>query len=180
MPLVDHKPRVLIVDDEPALRELLADALETSRYDLILASSGREAITLAADRSPDLIVTDLCLNDCTGLDVIDRLRKTQPNIPAVLITGRANAAERSRASRRGMEVFDKPLNLDRLEILIKRALRSREAEKENQELRQQVEQRYGLENLIGRRAGVVLWTADTHPLVTPLAFPETWAPRAGL
>jgi DNA-binding response OmpR family regulator len=118
MPLVDHKPRVLIVDDEPALRALLADALETGHYDLMIASSGREAIHLAADKSPDLIVTDLCLADCTGLDVIDRLRQTQPNIPAVLITGQAGSAQRIRASRRGVDVLDKPLNLDRLRATI--------------------------------------------------------------
>ena len=122
MPLVDHKPRVLIVDNEPALRELLAGALETAHYDLMIASNGREAIDLAANRSPDLIVTDLCLNDCTGLDVIDRLRQTQPNIPAVVITGQANSAERNRASRRGVEVLDKPLNLDRLRATIDQEL----------------------------------------------------------
>jgi len=125
MPLVD-KPRVLIVDDEPALREL-ANALEPGQYDLMVASSGREAIDLAADWNPDLIVTDLRLRDCTGLDVIDQLRQMCPNIPAVVIGGLAtDAASLSQASRRrGVEVLDKPLNLDRLRATVQQELNRR-------------------------------------------------------
>ena len=125
MPLVD-KPRVLIVDDEPALRELLADALEPGQYDLMTASSGREAIDLAANWNPDLVVTDLRLRDCTGLDVIDQLRQTRPNIPAVLISGQADADSLNQASRRrGVDVLDKPLNLDRFRATVHHKLTRR-------------------------------------------------------
>jgi len=114
---------VLIVDDEPALRDLLADALEPGLYDLRIASSGREAIDLAAGFRPDLVVTDLRLGDCTGLDVIDQLRQTQPNIPAVVISGYADTAARRQASRRRwVEVLDKPLNIDRLREAVSQEL----------------------------------------------------------
>ncbi|MCL2700839.1 MAG: response regulator [Phycisphaerae bacterium] len=121
MPLVD-KPRVLIVDDEPALRALLADALGPGQYDLMFASNGREAMDLAAANSPDLIVTDLRLGDCTGLDVIDRLRQTRPNIPAVVITGHADPASLDQASSRRVDVLDKPLDLDRLRATVRQEL----------------------------------------------------------
>lgn len=119
MPLVD-KPRVLIVDDEPHLRELLTDALEAGEYELLVAGSGREAIDLGMRSHPDLIVTDLRLGDCTGLDVIDHLRQVQPEVPAVVITGHADLATLSEASRRHpVEVLDKPLNIARLQTTVR-------------------------------------------------------------
>ena len=117
------KPRVLVVDDESDLRELLVDALSDSQVEIHCAASGKEAIRLAMASRPDLIVTDLCLGDCTGLDVIDRLRALTPDIPAIVITGQADAAAFSEASRRRpLEMLNKPLDLDRLRRAVRTEL----------------------------------------------------------
>jgi CheY-like chemotaxis protein len=115
---VNDKPRVLIVDDEPGLRELLSDALG-EELEVSVASSGQEALASAQASQPDLLVTDFCLGDCTGLEVIDSIRQLHPDMPAVLITGHPELASLTETSRRRpVEVFDKPLDLPRLKQAI--------------------------------------------------------------
>lgn len=111
---------VLVVDDEPHLRELLADALAGLDVQVTVASTGQEAISLARRCRPDLLVTDLRLGDCTGLDVIDDVRTRQPHVPAVLITGHGDPHALSEASRRRpVELMTKPLDIERLRSTVR-------------------------------------------------------------
>lgn len=106
---------ILVVDDEPQLRQLLVDALDQPGLDIRAAASGSEAIELASRRRPSLLVTDLMLGDCSGLDVIDRLRHTHHDLPTVVITGCCDPSTLSQASqRRPLDLLTKPLDLDRL------------------------------------------------------------------
>ena len=119
----DAKPSLLVVDDEPDLRELLGDVLGDMPVSLTLAASGNEAVQTARQCPPDLIVTDLYLGDCTGIDVIGKLRKKGREVPAVVITGHAHAHELTRASRvRPIELMTKPLDIDRLRRTIEEEL----------------------------------------------------------
>lgn len=121
---------VLVVDDEKPLRELLVGALAADNIRVQAAASGREAVRLARKVKPDILVTDLRLDDCTGLDVIDRLRDEHREIPAVVITGFGDAASLSSASRRRpLEVMTKPLDLDHLRETIHGELRRQEADR---------------------------------------------------
>lgn len=107
--------RVLVVDDEPHLQELLVDALTTPDVHVTAVGSGAEALNMARREQPDLIVADICLGDCTGLEVIDELRTFARGIPAVIITGYGDAATLFEASRRHpLELLNKPLDLNRL------------------------------------------------------------------
>ena len=119
--------RVLVVDDEPELRELLTDALSADGIQVRAAGSGKEAIALAKQHRPDIVVTDVRLGDCTGLEVIDRLRASMGDIPAVVITGYGDAKTLSDASRRRpVELMTKPLDVGRLQETIRQEL-SRQA-----------------------------------------------------
>ncbi len=124
----DRVASVLVVDDEPHLRELLTDALSSADLHVDVASSGREAIDLAGRLDVDLLVTDLVLGDCTGLDVIDRLRsRLGADFPAVVITGRGDPRTLSEASRRHpVELMTKPLDLDRLRQTVRTELTRQE------------------------------------------------------
>ena len=90
--------RVLVVDDEPALREALSDALRAPGRKVVSAGSGQEALELARHDRPDLVVADVRLGDCTGLEVIDRLRAGGADVPVVVITGYDDAATLTEAS----------------------------------------------------------------------------------
>ena len=116
--------RVLIVDDEPEICNLLTDALRDENVEVDAAGSGAEAIRLAAQRPPDLLVTDVFLGDCTGMELIDRMRATTGDVPAVVITGGGDPATFSEASRRRpVEVIRKPLDLGRLQQAVTGELR---------------------------------------------------------
>ncbi|HUU59303.1 MAG TPA: response regulator [Phycisphaerae bacterium] len=140
MPEQSSVARVLVVDDEPELRELLVDALTDANVQVQAAGSGKEAIDLARIHRPDVLVTDLCLSDCNGLEVIDRLRSAMGDIPAVVITGHGDPAALTDASRRRpIELMTKPLDLDRLRRTVRdelgRQAYRREARRRTRRLR---------------------------------------------
>jgi len=119
-------PHVLVVDDEPELRELLVDLFGTADVEVSTACSGSEAIELANRRRPDLLITDVRLGDCTGLEVIDRLRSEVGDIPAVVITAYDDPRMLTEVSRRRpVELMTKPLDLPRLQRTVMEELSRR-------------------------------------------------------
>ncbi len=117
--MTSSNAHVLVVDDEPELRELLTDALSATGLRVTAADSGRSAIASAAADTPDFIVTDLRLGDCTGLDVLDQLRRQNGEIPAVVITGCGDPTTLTEAStRRPVELMTKPLDIEHLQKTI--------------------------------------------------------------
>jgi DNA-binding response OmpR family regulator len=126
-PAARKAANVLVVDDEAGLRELLADALTSEDLKVSTAGSGREAIDLAGRKRVDLLITDIRLGDCTGLEVIDEVRRLTGDVPAVVITGHRDVAALTEASRRRpIEVMTKPLDLDRLGRTVREELRRKQ------------------------------------------------------
>jgi len=120
------KARILVVDDESDLRELLTDALDGTGVEVRAAASANEAIELLRDSPVDFVVTDLYLGDRTGLEVLDALRNGGGDVPAIVITGRGDVAALSEASRRRpVELMVKPLDVERLRSTIRRELTRR-------------------------------------------------------
>ena len=143
-------PTILIVDDEKHTREGIRASLEES-FEVYVAADIQGAMNvLEADRI-DLLVTDLRLGAEDGMKLIDHAL-AMPFAPVcIMMTAYGSVDTAVEAMKHGAYDFvTKPLNLDKLEILIRRALKSREMEKENVVLRQQVNQQYGLENIIGQ------------------------------
>lgn len=140
---------LLIVDDEKHTRDGLRSSLEEN-FDVYVAADIGEAMRVLEADSIDVMVTDLRLGGEDGMKLIDRaLALPRPPV-CIMMTAYGSVDTAVEAMKHGAYDFiTKPLNIDRLEILISRALRSRDAEQENAMLRQQVEARYGLENLIG-------------------------------
>ena len=81
------KHRILVVDDEPAVSDLLAYNLRKAHYEVMVAADGQEALRLARKKSPDLILLDLMIPEIDGLDVCRELRKTSA-VPVIMITAR--------------------------------------------------------------------------------------------
>ena len=143
------QPTILIVDDEKHTRGGLRSLLEND-YDVYVAADVAGAIDVLEREQIDLLLTDLRLGGEDGMTLIDRALK-MPHPPiCIMMTAYGSVDVAVEAMKRGAYDFvTKPLNLDKVEMLIARALQSRKLERENRSLRQQVEERYGLENIIG-------------------------------
>jgi DNA-binding NtrC family response regulator len=142
-------PSVLIVDDEKHTREGLQQALSET-YDVSVAASADEAFNLM-DASPyDVIVTDLRMPGKSGLKVIDKALAL-PQKPAVLMmTAYGNIETAVEAMKRGaVDFLTKPVNIERLEMLIQRALKSKTLEVEVKQLHQRLDEKFSFEGIVG-------------------------------
>ncbi len=145
---------ILIVDDEKHARDGLRQSLE-EEFEVYTAGNIQEALNALDADQIDLVLTDLRLGGEDGMALIDQvLGRPRPPI-CVLMTAYGSIATAVEAMRRGAYDFvTKPINLDELSIKLRRAIQGRETERENSNLRQQVEERFGLENLIGESAAM--------------------------
>lgn len=121
--------RILIVDDEPQILRFLKPALTAAGYDIIEASTGTEALSMASTRSPDLIILDLGLPDMDGKEVIARLRGWS-SLPVIILSARDREAEKIAALDLGADDYvEKPFGIGELAARIRSALRhSRKSE----------------------------------------------------
>ncbi len=160
------QPTILIVDDEKHTREGLRSSLEEN-FDVYIAANIQEAQNILDREGIDLVLTDLRLGGEDGMQLIDKIL-ARPHPPIVIMmTAYGSVDVAVEAMKRGAYDFvTKPLNIDRVEILISRALRGRKTEEEVVELKKQVDKRYGLERLIGDSA-VMQEVYDTIRQVAP-------------
>src|SRR5467141_3791328 len=143
------QPTILVVDDEKHTRDGLRSLLE-NEYDVYVAPDITGAINVLEREQIDLLITDLRLGGEDGMVLIERALKLPHPPICIMMTAYGSVDTAVEAMKRGAYDFvTKPLNLDKVEILIARALQSRKLEQENRSLRQQVDERYGLENILG-------------------------------
>src|ERR1700756_2503036 len=143
------QPTVLIVDDEKHTRDGLRRLLEND-YDVYVAADIAGAMDVLEREQVDVLLTDLRLASEDGMTLIDRaLKMSRPPI-CIMMTAYGSVDVAVEAMKRGAYDFvTKPLNLDKVELLIARAVQNRKLEQENRALREQVDERYGLENIWG-------------------------------
>ena len=143
------QPTILIVDDEKHTRDGLRRLLE-DEYDTYVAEDVRGAMDVLEREPIDVLITDLRLGGDDGMTLIERALKLPHPPVSIMMTAYGSVDTAVEAMKRGAYDFvTKPLNLDKVEMLIARALASRKMEQENRALRQQIDERYGLENMIG-------------------------------
>jgi two-component system response regulator MprA len=120
--------RVLVVDDDDAIRTTLARSLGAEGYTVDLAADGAEALRVARDRAPDVVVLDLMLPGVAGLDVCRRLRAAEQHLPIVLLTARDAVADRVTGLEAGADDYlVKPFAFEELLARVRVCLRRREA-----------------------------------------------------
>ena len=149
------QPTLLIVDDEKNTRDGLRNALE-GEFEVYVAADIDGAMAVLESVTADVLLTDLRLGGEDGMALIEKVRK-RPNPPiCIMMTAYGSVDTAVEAMRHGAYDFvTKPVNIDRLEILIKRAVRERETSRENRELRSKVQSQSTLEGMIGRSPAMV-------------------------
>jgi len=159
-------PSVLIVDDEKHTREGLQQALEDN-YDVSVAANADEAANLMAVEAFDVVVTDMRMPGKSGLKVID-MSLAQTNRPAVLMmTAYGNIETAVEAMKRGaVDFLTKPVNIERLEVLIQRALKTKTLEVEVKQLHERLDEKFSFDHIIGH-SSALKEVIDRVKLVAP-------------
>jgi two-component system response regulator AtoC len=147
-------PTLLIADDERATRDGLRSALE-EEFEVYTASNHAEAMSVLKSEPIDLLLTDLRMGGDSGMDLLSEAMKLPTPPVAIMMTAYGSVDTAVEAMRRGAWHFvTKPLNLDEVEMLLKRALRNRKLETENTQLRAQISDSSGLERLAGKSPAI--------------------------
>jgi len=147
------KFNVLIVDDEKNIRAGLGKAIEMDGHNVILAEDGQRALEIVESDEIDLIIADLKMPRISGEELLKRIVETYPTLPVIILTGHGTIESAVRAMRDGAYDFlTKPVNLDRLSLLVKRALSTRELVLQHRALQEEVAQRRQFANIVAKSA----------------------------
>jgi len=121
---VNPEPRVLLVDDNTIVRDMLVDLVGSLGYHADAAAGGEEALDLFDRGRYGIVLTDLVMPGMSGWEVLAALRQRDPHIPVVIVTGSPVVGD-PRASQPGVAVWKKPVDVTALDSMIKQMLRAR-------------------------------------------------------
>jgi two-component system nitrogen regulation response regulator NtrX len=139
------KSRVLVIDDEAAIRDSLRMILEYEDYQFVGAASGQEALDVVRRERPDIVLLDIKMPGMDGMEVLRKLRTLDEGLPIVMISGHGNTATAVEAIRSGaIDFLDKPLSSERVIVTLRNVLRQSELSSENRDLKVAMESKYEL------------------------------------
>src|SRR5471030_363590 len=135
--------RVLVVDDETAIREAIRMTLEYEGYKIEEARSGQDAIDKATKVDYDAILLDIKMPVLDGIEVLENLKEQKVKSPVVMVSGHGDVHTAVECTKRGaFDFLEKPLNRDKLLLTVRNAIRQSHLEAENSEFRERVEKQY--------------------------------------
>ncbi|MFI5295416.1 MAG: sigma-54-dependent transcriptional regulator [Thermodesulfovibrionales bacterium] len=149
------KAVILIVDDEEGIRTTLSGIFEDEGYEAVTAGSGEEALRVAKEANPDIVILDVWMSGMDGIQTMEELRQWNRDLPVVIISGHANIELAVKATKIGAyDILEKPLSMEKVLLTVFRALEKRKLEIENKALK---------ENLI-RKSRLIGNSAKTNQL----------------
>ena len=129
-------PTLLIVDDEPSILQSLGGLLSDEGFTVTTAANGYEALKIIEAESPDLVLLDIWMPGIDGIETLKEIKKENPNIQVIIITGHGTIETAVRATKLGAyDLIEKPLSIDKVIVAINNALNFRRLEEENKYLR---------------------------------------------
>jgi len=142
--------RVLIVDNEPAHAEAVAESLQRVGYECTVATSGPEGVRRIEQDTFDVVITDLVMNEVDGLAILAKAKETLPDAEVILVTGHGSIPSAVSAMQQGaFNYLLKPLDLGQLRAVVERASGSLRLRRQNAELQSRLDERFGFEGVIG-------------------------------
>ncbi len=147
--------RVLVVDDNLEMAQSICDNLARHGFEAEAVGSGKAAISRFGEAPFDAVLTDLRMADVDGLEVLDALKKADPEVPVIIMTAFGAIESAIEAIQRGAYHYvAKPFKMDVVRLLLERACGERALRGENRQLRETVTQRFSFERLIGQSEGM--------------------------
>jgi DNA-binding NtrC family response regulator len=163
----DTYPRLLIIDDEPSIRESLETLLTLEGFSVTLAIDGHSGLDLLSRNQYDLLLLDLALPGQSGIELLPRITQMHPDLPVIMITAFGTVGNVVDAIRAGAENFvQKPWDNEKLLADIRTAIARHKAEAEVVHLKRALKQRYNFENIVGK-SEPMLRLFDTVAQVAP-------------
>jgi len=156
-PSTDRRPpRILVVDDERSMRELLAIVLRREGYEVLLAENGRTAVSLLEREPVDLLISDIKMPDLSGVDVLRAAKKVDQDILGIMITAFASTETAVEAMRLGAcDYLSKPFDIDLLKMKVREKIENRQLRQENVLLKKTLGLAHQFSNIIGRSAAML-------------------------
>jgi two-component system, NtrC family, response regulator PilR len=144
------QPTILIVDDEPSMREMLRIVLRRDGYDVVVAENGRQAIEQLQRGPIDFLLSDIRMPDVSGVEVLRAAKEVNRDIVAFMMTAFASTETAVEAMRLGaVDYFTKPFNMDELRLKVRQQLESLRLKQENVLLKRALGSRHEFSNIIG-------------------------------
>jgi two-component system, NtrC family, response regulator AtoC len=145
--------KILVIDDEKLLRWALEQNLSKEGYAVISAETGLEGLDLFSAEQPDIVLLDIHLPDISGLNVLESIKKESSNTIVIMVTAFGDIQTAVKTIKFGAYDFvEKPFNMEKLKILISKALETVTLRKEVSQFRTQIAKQFGFTNIIGRSA----------------------------
>ncbi len=137
------KPRILVIDDEAAIRDSLRMILEYEDYEFVGAGSGPDGIAQVKRDPPDMVVLDIKMPGTNGLETLAEIRKVDESLPVAMISGHGTITDAMQATRLGaFDFIEKPFTSERVLVTVQKGLELRSLRRENRELKLAMEARY--------------------------------------
>jgi two-component system response regulator AtoC len=147
---VSREGIILVVDDDPGTRRVARANLSLEGFDVLVASSGAEAMERLAESDPLAVVTDLKMPDVDGIALLERVHATRPSLPVVLVTAHATVETAVQALRRGAHHYlTKPVRWDELALVLRQAVAHERARRDLERLKRELDRAAGFEELVG-------------------------------
>ncbi|MFN7914422.1 MAG: sigma-54 dependent transcriptional regulator [Vicinamibacterales bacterium] len=163
------KSRILVIDDEAAIRDSLRMTLEYEGYEVVLAATGQEGLTLAEREAPDLVILDVKMPGMDGIEVLERLRTMNDALPVIVVSGHGTISTAVEATKKGaFDFIEKPFASDRVLVSLRNALDQRRLRDENRSLKRAVEVRHqmiGESSVLRQVMGAISRAAPTNATV---------------
>jgi len=144
--------RILIVDDEEVLRDVLDAVLRREGFEIVPAASGEEALSvLDGDENIDLVILDIMLPGISGIDTLRAVRIANPNLPVIVITAFSSIDGAIEAMKHGaFHYIPKPFKNEEVVLTVNKALEQRRLTRENERLKEELSEKYAFANIIGK------------------------------
>ena len=138
-------PSILIADDEPSILQSLSGLLTDEGFEVLTADNGYEALKVIDAEAPDLVILDIWMPGIDGMETLKEIKKDNPVLPVIVITGHGNVETAVKATKLGaFDLIEKPLNIDKIIVAINNALNFRRLEEENRYLRKKIIERHSI------------------------------------